>query len=115
MAAVVSPSMPAFAAGDDDLLRVLNAVEDPELGIGIVDVGLIYRATWTESGIEVEFATTIPSCPHAASLRDQIEFRSPAKLPRIPLHRSAAGFRSAVELGPAERESASGTRLGSPF
>ena len=27
MAAVVSPSMPAFAAGDDDLLRVLNAVE----------------------------------------------------------------------------------------
>jgi len=58
---------------DRDLLRVLNAIADPELGIGIVDVGLIYRAEWTKSGIEVEFSTTIPSCPHVVSLQEQIE------------------------------------------
>ena len=58
---------------DDDLLRVINEVEDPELGIGIVDVGLIYRAEWTATGIEVDVTTTVPSCPFAASLRDQVE------------------------------------------
>jgi len=57
----------------DDLLHVLNEVEDPELGIGIVDVGLIYRAEWTKTGIEVDVTTTMPSCPYAASLRKQID------------------------------------------
>lgn len=58
---------------DADVLRVLNEVEDPELGIGVVDVGLIYRAEWTETGIEVDVTTTVPSCPFAASLRRQID------------------------------------------
>lgn len=58
---------------DADILAVLNDVEDPELGIGVVDVGLIYRAEWTETGIEVDVTTTVPSCPFAASLRRQID------------------------------------------
>ncbi len=57
----------------DDLRHVINEVDDPELGIGIVDLGLIYRAEWTASGIEVEMTTTIASCPYAASLRDQVD------------------------------------------
>lgn len=56
----------------EDLRRALNEVNDPELGIGIVDLGLIYRAEWTEAGIEVDFTTTVLSCPHAAFLREQI-------------------------------------------
>ena len=55
------------------LERVLNEVDDPELGIGIVDLGLIYRAEWTKSGIEVDFTTTAPSCPYAELLREQID------------------------------------------
>ena len=58
---------------DADLLRVLNEVLDPELGIGIVDVGLIYRAEWTTTGIEVDVTTTVPSCPFADSLREQVD------------------------------------------
>lgn len=58
---------------DNDILHVLNEVEDPELGIGIVDVGLIYRAEWTATGIEVDVTTTVPSCPFADSLREQVE------------------------------------------
>ncbi len=57
----------------EDLERALNEVDDPELGIGIVDLGLIYRAEWTPSGIEVDFTTTVPSCPHAELLREQID------------------------------------------
>ncbi len=55
-----------------DLLLALNDIEDPELGIGIVDLGLIYRADWGEKGIEVEFTTTSPSCPFAGMLIKQI-------------------------------------------
>lgn len=58
---------------NDDILSILNEIEDPELCIGIVDVGLVYRAEWTEAGIEVDITTTVPSCPFAKSLRDQVE------------------------------------------
>ena len=58
---------------DEVILRALNEVEDPELGIGIVDIGLIYRAEWTETGIEVDVTTTVLSCPYAASLRKRID------------------------------------------
>jgi metal-sulfur cluster biosynthetic enzyme len=58
---------------NDDVLRVLNEVADPELGIGIVDMGLIYRAEWTAAGLEVDVTTTVRSCPYADLLRDQID------------------------------------------
>ncbi len=63
----------AFAPIRQDLRHVLNEVEDPELEIGIVDLGLIYRAEWTETGIEVDMTTTVPSCPYASLLRKKIE------------------------------------------
>jgi len=57
----------------DDLLLALNEIEDPELGIGIVDLGLVYRADWTEKGIDVEMTITSPSCPVGEVLREQAE------------------------------------------
>lgn len=56
-----------------DLVSALNEIDDPELGIGIVDLGLIYRADWNASGIEVEFATTSPTCPFGDLLLRQID------------------------------------------
>jgi len=55
-----------------DLTRVLNEIDDPELGIGIVDMGLIYHADWNEIGIDVEFTTTSPECPFVEALLQQI-------------------------------------------
>lgn len=57
----------------DDLVRVLNEIEDPELGIGIVDLGLVYGADWSAKGIEVEFTTTTPSCPFGEALLARIK------------------------------------------
>ena len=66
----IEPRDALFARGvnmsikmQEDLTDVLNEVDDPELGIGIVDLGLIYRAEWDAKGIDVEFTTTSPSCP----------------------------------------------------
>ncbi len=69
----MDPASSAFDPIHQDLRHVLNEVPDPELGIGIVDLGLIYRAQWTEAGIDVEMTTTVRSCPYASSMREQVE------------------------------------------
>ncbi|MEZ5890110.1 MAG: metal-sulfur cluster assembly factor [Xanthobacteraceae bacterium] len=48
---------------DADILHALKEVHDPELGINIVDLGLVYRAERTREGIVVEMTMTTPTCP----------------------------------------------------
>jgi metal-sulfur cluster biosynthetic enzyme len=48
---------------DRDILIALNKVIDPELGINIVDLGLICRAAHVSDGIEVALGMTSPVCP----------------------------------------------------
>lgn len=48
---------------DANILRALKEVHDPELGINIVDLGLVYRAERTREGIVVEMTMTTPTCP----------------------------------------------------
>ena len=48
---------------EPDILDALKQIIDPELGISIVDLGLVYRAEWTKSGINVALTVTAPSCP----------------------------------------------------
>jgi metal-sulfur cluster biosynthetic enzyme len=50
-------------------MTALKPVEDPELGMSIVDIGLVYRAEEVDGHIEVDFTLTYPGCP----LGDQIE------------------------------------------
>ena len=46
-----------------DILRALKEVHDPELGLNIVDLGLVYRADRTREGLVVEMTMTTPTCP----------------------------------------------------
>ncbi|MBK5958623.1 hydroxylase [Rhodoplanes elegans] len=48
---------------DHDIISALKQVLDPEMGISIVDLGLVYRADWTAEGIVVDMTTTAPTCP----------------------------------------------------
>ena len=52
-----------FAVNDSDVLTALSAVNDPELGINVVDLGLVYRAEREAAGITVALTVTTPSCP----------------------------------------------------
>lgn len=56
-----------------DLISALNEIEDPELGIGIVDLGLVINAQWSAAGIEVEFITTASTCPFGDVLLTRID------------------------------------------
>ena len=44
-----------------DILESLKKVIDPEIGINIVDVGLIYRIDVQEDQVEVDFTLTYPA------------------------------------------------------
>ncbi|SJZ50049.1 Metal-sulfur cluster biosynthetic enzyme [Pilibacter termitis] len=57
----------------DRILTALESVIDPELGIDIVNLGLIYEIEWEESGeTVVKMTLTTMGCPLADVLTDQI-------------------------------------------
>ena len=54
------------------LVEQLRTVIDPELGLNIVDLGLIYRATIADGVATVRMTTTTPACPIGSYLSDSI-------------------------------------------
>jgi len=55
------------------ILDALRNVYDPEIGINIVDVGLVYRAEPFDDHIEIDFTLTSPGCPLADSIELDIQ------------------------------------------
>jgi metal-sulfur cluster biosynthetic enzyme len=54
--------------------KVLNQVIDPELGIGLVDLGLIYNVDLQKDGLaNVTMTLTSPACPVGPMLVHQVE------------------------------------------
>lgn len=51
-----------------EILDALTAVIDPEIGLNIVDVGLIYRVEPAEDSVEIDFTLTSPGCPLADTI-----------------------------------------------
>jgi metal-sulfur cluster biosynthetic enzyme len=58
---------------NDDILAALKTVIDPELGVNIVDLGLVYHAERTASGINVELTMTTPACPLGEMMSEEIK------------------------------------------
>ncbi len=56
---------------DHDVLQALRGVNDPEIGINIVDLGLVYRAERRPEGIEVALTLSTPSCPLSEMLVEE--------------------------------------------
>lgn len=56
---------------DSDVRTALRGVADPEAGIDIVDLGLIYAIDIAADGIRIDMATTSPACPTADLMLDE--------------------------------------------
>ena len=54
------------------LVEQLRTVIDPELGLNIVDLGLIYGAMIADGVATVRMTTTTPACPIGSYLSDSI-------------------------------------------
>lgn len=58
-----------------EILESLRAVYDPEIGINIVDLGLIYGVDKLEDGaVNVAMTLTSPACPLGPVIIDQIQY-----------------------------------------
>lgn len=62
--------------------RQLREVIDPELGVNIVDLGLVYDVSVSEGRVAIEMTLTTPGCPLGGFLEDQIR-ASLAVLPQV--------------------------------
>ena len=61
--------MPADAA---EVWRVLESIPDPEFGINIVDLGLIYSVECTGAGVKVVMTLTTPTCPSGGWIEEGV-------------------------------------------
>ena len=58
---------------NEDILAALKTVIDPELGINIVDLGLVYDAVRNANGIDIALTMTTPACPLSDMILDNID------------------------------------------
>lgn len=47
----------------DTIIAALKTVQDPELNVNIVDLGLVYTIRAHDDQIDVEMTLTTPACP----------------------------------------------------
>ncbi len=58
---------------DPDTLRhALTQVIDPEVGMNIVDLGLVYDIRVAAERIEADITMTTPACPMSSMIADQV-------------------------------------------
>lgn len=66
-------SMNNYSINRRKIVLQLRDVIDPELGVNIVDLGLVYNILFGDDKVIVEYTTTTPGCPMRRYLQQQIE------------------------------------------
>ncbi len=56
----------------EEVIDALRVVEDPELGMDIVDLGLLYDVAVEERKVHVTFTLTSMGCPVGPMIEEQI-------------------------------------------
>ena len=69
---------------NDDILAALKTVIDPELGINIVDLGLVYHAARNANGIDIALTMTTPACPLGEMMTEEIKLVLRDRFPDTP-------------------------------
>jgi metal-sulfur cluster biosynthetic enzyme len=54
---------PAVLPTEERVREALRTVDDPEVGMNIIDLGLVYRINITPEFVRVELTMTTPACP----------------------------------------------------
>jgi len=57
----------------EDIMNVLKGVNDPEIGIDIVTLELIYNADVVDAKVNIKMTFTTPMCPYGPMLVEEIK------------------------------------------
>ena len=60
-------------ATKEEVLEILRTVEDPELGMDVVDLGLIYEVEIEESKVKITYGLTSMGCPAGPLIAQDID------------------------------------------
>ena len=72
-----TPASDATPTGDvtkEEVMEVLMEVYDPDLGISIVDLGLVYDVRIDGTAVEVDMTLTSPACPYGPQMIGDVQF-----------------------------------------
>ncbi len=72
-----------------DVRQALRGVDDPEIGLNIIELGLVRDATIEDDELEIYMIMTTPFCPYAPALLEAA--RSKAE--------EAVGLETEIEMG----------------
>jgi metal-sulfur cluster biosynthetic enzyme len=72
-AAAAGPE-PGAEVSVEQLYDLLHEVIDPEVGVNIVDLGLVFAVTVAERRAEVRMTLTTPGCPLSGYMDDAIRY-----------------------------------------
>ena len=56
---------------EEDVRQALKTVEDPEAGMSVLDLGLVYRIEVEAGRVQVDMTMTSPACPAADYIVDE--------------------------------------------
>ncbi|WP_230313301.1 metal-sulfur cluster assembly factor [Nakamurella alba] len=73
-AATATPAAPQVTAATiDEIEEALRDVVDPELGVNVVDLGLVYDLNVDDSGVlTIDMTLTSAACPLTDMIEDQV-------------------------------------------
>lgn len=66
-------SPPSDALTPDQVKLALRKVKDPELGLNIIDLGLVYDIAVDENDVHVDMTLTSPGCPAGPQIMTDAE------------------------------------------
>jgi len=66
----------------EDVIEAMRGVEDPELGMDIVDLGLLYDVDVAGSKVKVTHSLTSMGCPAGPMIQEDIH-RAASELPGV--------------------------------
>lgn len=68
---------------DQELIAALKDIYDPEIGLNIVDLGLVYLARRTSDEIHIAMTMTSPSCPMGEMVTEDVRAHLRAIFPHV--------------------------------
>jgi metal-sulfur cluster biosynthetic enzyme len=58
---------------EEQIFAALQTVYDPEIGVNIVDLGLVYKVEIRPHEVYIELTMTTPACPLSSAITRSIE------------------------------------------